>query len=462
MHNVISDNKRNWPRIFALVYLFIAGMAAWQTVEHTRAATHYFDQGLDKFNLKNVGAQLLPRINSEHLIVGRFFSASIQQSFDLPSFQDSSHELGDTFRLSLLVKHESSIAAWCSWLLLSVSLIYLAVAIAVNNSFRASNVLFALTSISAIFFVIGITAPAMVILTSPNVPIESGNFTFVLQHEVRSIFSVLVGLFSSGHWVIGILIATFSIVTPLIKISLTFVAATTTSSSVNAKISKFLHTIGKWSMADVFVAAMLLACFALQSQEATKVIACRGLNYFIGYCLLSMVTTLLLVNPDFSGENKSPNFGKKLGVAAVGGLFGAVLFLIIVAGIYTFEKHPAAPIEINSSQVNLKAHHWQKISLSVPHPGTLTIELRITQGNPIDVALIPADQLSNVELVKAGIQAEKLLRASLPAFSAVQATLYTRTSHIDKGEFLIILHDTTLGFLAASSSGIEIHAYLAH
>lgn len=463
METTASGDKRNWPRIFALLYFLIAGVAAWQTVEHTSAMARYFNQICDMANLQNEGEQFLVNVSRQSFKV-RFFLTNIQQEFDLPSLPESSYELGiEIPRLEQLAKHEVAIAAWWSWLLLSVSLIYLVVAIAVHNSFRGRNVLFAFTSVSTIFFVVGIAAPAIMYFTIPIFPIETENLTFVLQHGVRSIFSVITGLFSSGHWIIGILITTFSIVTPLIKTSLTFVATATTSSSLNAKIAKFLHIIGKWSMADVFVAAVLLACFALKSQEATKAIPCRGLDYFIGYCLLSMITTLLLANSDFIGENKSPHFGKKLGVAVIGGLFGVVLFFIVVAGIYTFEKHPvpSAPIELNNSQVNLPAHHWQKIPLTVPQPGTLTIELRVTRGNPVDIALISADQLSNVEQVNGIIQARNLLRASLPVFRAVQARVYTHTGRIDKGDFLIILQDTKLGILSAPASDVKIHAYLA-
>jgi paraquat-inducible protein A len=454
----LSDNMRNWPRIFAFFYLLIASVAAWQTIEHTSAATRYFDQILNSEN-----AQSLTRLNLQHPIFGLFASPSIRQYLGLPPPQELSSETrAEIPRLAQFGKREAAIAAWSSWLLLSVSLIYLVVIVAVHKNFRGRNVLFALASVSTLFFVVGIIAPAMAYYTIPSFPVESVNLTFVLQHGVRSIFSVITGLFSSGHWIIGVLIAGFGIITPLIKTSLTFIAITTTSSSVNSKIAKFLHTIGKWSMADVFVAAVLLACFALNSEKATKAIPCLGLYYFVGYCLLSMVTTLLLANSNFAGGSKSPNIGKKLGVATIGGLCGMVLFLIVVAGIYTFEKHPvpAAPIELTNSQVNFPAHHWLKIPLSVPRPGTLTIELRVRRGNPVDVALIPADQLSNVEQVSGVIQAGDLLRTSMPTFRAVRARVYKHTSRIEKGDFLIILQDTTLGILSAPSSDVQIHAYL--
>lgn len=457
---------RIWPRIFALVYLLIAGGAAWRTVAHTSAATRCFDQICDKESLQNEGAQFVARyLKAEHPILRPFVWPSIKQALDLPSLQQASHELGTEIpHLAQLAERESALAAWWSWLLLSVSLLYIVAAIALPDSHQTRNVLFALAGVSTILFAVGMAAPAMVILTIPSVAVESGKLAFVLQHEVRSILSVIAGLFSAGHWMIGGLLAAFSIVTPLIKTSLTVIATTTASLSLHARITRFLHAIGKWAMADVFVAAVLLAYFALNSQEATKAIPCPGLYYFAGYCLLSMVTTLLLTKLDFLEGKKSPDPGKKPGVAVIGGLFGGALLLIVAGGIYLFEEHPvpAVPMELNDSQVSLPAHHWQQIPLSVPHAGILSIELRVTRGNAVNVALIRADQLSSVAQTNGGIDAGNLQRAGLPAFKAVQVKDYNRARQVDKGDFLIVLQDPARGILSASKSDIEIHAELSN
>jgi len=131
---------------------------------------------------------------------------------------------------------------------------------------------------------------------------------------------------------------------------------------------------------------------------------------------------------------------------------------------------PAGPIELNNSQVNLPsragpvvnlpANHWKKIPISVPYAGILSIELRVTKGNPVNVALIRADGLAGIEQANGVIHSKKLLRASLPEFKAVKARVYNQKHQIDKGDFLIVLQDTTLGILSASTSDIEIHVYL--
>src|SRR5262249_49220218 len=154
----------------------------------------------------------------------------------------------------------------------------------------------ALTFVSVTFFVIGIFAPAMVIWTVPSIPMESGNLDFVLQHQVRGIAAIIWELLTKDHWVVGGFLLLFSILTPLTKASLTFFVTASHSKTLNFKIGELLHAIGKWSMADVFVAGVILSLYALKAQEATKSIPCLGLYYFIGYCLLSMTTTELLVH----------------------------------------------------------------------------------------------------------------------------------------------------------------------
>jgi hypothetical protein len=93
-------------------------------------------------------------------------------------------------------------------------------------------------------------------------------------------------------------------------------------------------------MADVFVAGVLLALYALKSHEATQSIPYIGLSYFIGYCLLSMTTTELLVHSDaVSGkERRKPEKG--LGHRAIAALAAGFLCIVLGAGVYTYEQYP--------------------------------------------------------------------------------------------------------------------------
>ena len=51
---------------------------------------------------------------------------------------------------------------------------------------------------------------------------------------------------------------------------------------------RLVHAIGKWSMADVFVVAVLLAMLALGRDPATRAATGPGLYFFAGYCLLAL------------------------------------------------------------------------------------------------------------------------------------------------------------------------------
>ncbi len=263
------------------------------------------------------------------------------------------------------VRTEANRAAWWSWGLLSFSFLYVVSAMALDRRLASRAVLFALTSVSLFCFVVGILAPAMIIWTAPEIPLESGKLSFVLQHEVRGIWAIIWELLTNGHFIIGGFLLLFSIVTPLTKLTLTWFITGCRSRELNLKIGEFIHTIGKWSMADVFVAAILLALYALKFQEATKSIPCLGLYYFIGYCLLSLTTTEILVNSEVADGRRAKS-ARKLGLTLVAGLFVAFFCFASSTGIYTYEQYtalektpvhaPSSPEKLNNANLVLPAH----------------------------------------------------------------------------------------------------------
>jgi paraquat-inducible protein A len=235
-----------------------------------------------------------------------------------------------------------------------------------DRTFTARSVLFSLNTFGLICFVIGILAPAMVIWTAPSIPMESGQLSFVLQHQVRGIAAIIWELLTTGHWIIGFFLLLFSIVTPLTKASLTYFVLGSHSKPLNFKIGQLLHAIGKWSMADVFVAGVLLSLFALKAQEATKSIPCLGLYYFIGYCLLSMTTTELLTHSGAVDRNEKPQSTKRLGYGAIAGLFAGAVCYVVASSLYTYQQYTLntrekikvtdSPQKLNNADLVLPAH----------------------------------------------------------------------------------------------------------
>jgi paraquat-inducible protein A len=353
--------------LLALLYAVGAILSAWSIIVRTQASTRAIEQILTTYNLKNEGEQAVDRYAKEHPFLGMFLSSPVKNELELPSHEESTKALNsDVTRLLKTVRQESSVAAWWSWFLLNLSLFYVVTVMALERSLTARSVLFSLTAISFILFVIGILAPAMVIWTAPSIPMESGNLSFVLQHQVRGIAAIIWELLTTGHWIIGAFLLLFSIVTPLTKASLTFFVTVSRSKALNYKIGQFLHIIGKWSMADVFVAGVLLALYALKAQQATKSIPCLGLYYFIGYCLLSMTTTELLVRSGVMAGNDEKKAEKKLGRAAIGGLVAGFLCFVAGSSLYTYQQYtmntkeavaPASsPLQLNNADLVMPAH----------------------------------------------------------------------------------------------------------
>jgi paraquat-inducible protein A len=352
--------------LLALVYMAGAALCAVKVIDHTKASTDAIEQILLTFNLKNEGAKSLEDYKKQHPILGMFISGPAKSQLGLPSGEEADDALyGDAAKYLKTVRVESSITAWWSWFLLSFSFLYVVTVIACERSFTARGVIFALNTIALSYFFIGILAPAMVIWTAPTIPMETGNLEFVVQHEIRGIWVIIWELLTNGHFIIGGFLFLFSILTPLTKALLTYFVTWNQSKALNSKIGEFLHTIGKWSMADVFVAAVLLALYALKFQEATKSIPCLGLYYFIGYCLLALSTTELLVHSGLVEGNE----GKKrrpVSLGMVTGLAAVMICFAATTGLYTYQQYTentkqkvessGSPQKLNNADLVLPAH----------------------------------------------------------------------------------------------------------
>jgi paraquat-inducible protein A len=355
--------------ITLLFLLYAAGAApsAWNIIEHSHRSTMAIEKIFALYNMQNEETKALERYSKEHPLLGTLFSGPIKHAFELPSTGQADEALGPELKSALeSVRHEACIAAWWSWFLLSASLTYAVAVIAIERSFHTRAVFFALTSISLTCFVIGILAPAMVVWTAPTIPMQTGDLSFVLQHQVRGIAAIIWDLLKAGHWIIGGFLLLFSIITPLTKASLTYFVTLSRSKELNYRIGQLLHSIGKWSMADVFVAGIILALYALKYQEATRSIPCLGLYYFIGYCLFSLTTTELLVHSGLVSGNDPSKAEKKLGRGVIVGLLVGLICYIPASALYTFQQYTTnteqhitpstSPQKLNNADLVLPAH----------------------------------------------------------------------------------------------------------
>jgi paraquat-inducible protein A len=109
----------------------------------------------------------------------------------------------------------------------------------------------------------------------------------VLSNETRSVIGAIRSLHQSGNDFVAGLILLFSVLVPLIKATLLVPLVTMRASSRRDSLYRFVQSISKWSMADVFAVGMLIALLAAKGTANLSAIAGVGFYCFTAYCLVS-------------------------------------------------------------------------------------------------------------------------------------------------------------------------------
>jgi len=152
-----------------------------------------------------------------------------------------------------------------------------------------------LLGVACVCLLVGIFAPMLSLVAYKEVAVLG---TVVFKFEVKSVASTLSKLYTHGNLFLGLLILLFSIITPLIKLSLTALALWAPGGPWHDHALGIIRAIGKWSMTDVFVVAVLLAVFALDADEFTDAWTGPGVYFFAAYGILSLLAGhRLLHNP---------------------------------------------------------------------------------------------------------------------------------------------------------------------
>ena len=117
--------------------------------------------------------------------------------------------------------------------------------------------------------------------------------------ETRSIVSAVRRLYEVGSWIPATLILLFSVVVPIGKAVLVGAAMFVGDPAARGRILRFVVAIAKWSMADVFVVAVLIAYLAVQASTtggsipglvAFKASFDPGFYWFAAYCIFSLAS----------------------------------------------------------------------------------------------------------------------------------------------------------------------------
>jgi hypothetical protein len=126
--------------------------------------------------------------------------------------------------------------------------------------------------------------------------------------KTRSIAGTVKELFRSGSGFVGFLVMLFSIIIPVTKILLMLVAAYFRDSKNNRKAFLISSVISKWSMADVFVIAIVVAFMAANASNMGGLLNMDarfefGFYFFLGYCTFSILSTQVITRKNENLNN---------------------------------------------------------------------------------------------------------------------------------------------------------------
>lgn len=126
-------------------------------------------------------------------------------------------------------------------------------------------------------------------LSQPLISVEKA---LILRTEY-SVWGGVVGLWDDGDWFLAIVVFFFSFVFPIAKLALlTWIWFVPTRRALREKSLRMLEVLGKWSMLDVFVVAILIVATKLGPLALVK--AKPGVYYFCGAILSSMIATWIV------------------------------------------------------------------------------------------------------------------------------------------------------------------------
>lgn len=128
-------------------------------------------------------------------------------------------------------------------------------------------------------------------ITGIYLPVFTLTKLLVFNNTV-SILSGLWQLYAEGQYLIFVLIFSFSILLPIAKLTILAVAWNSHRHRHHKKIM-WLEKIGRWSMLDVFVVALLIVTVKLG--VLASVVIHSGLYYFTASVLLMMIVTSIVI-----------------------------------------------------------------------------------------------------------------------------------------------------------------------
>jgi hypothetical protein len=304
----------------------------------------------------------------------------------------------------------------------------------------AERQIYDLLAVSLVFFIIGISCPVLTASVKGQQMLVGG---FVIETDSKGIISTVLTLFRSGNWMISSLLAGFSIGIPIFKGGAVLVTLLQPSAAKREKVGRVLEAIGKWSLTDVVVAAVLLAVFSLDAIKSADggvtAVPRFALGFFIGYCVLAAFTSSLLRHSARHPARERVSGRRIAAVAALSmlALGGGVLLGRAVSLNFLHEgatirdtalvKLVQTNTEILEGKFTTRPGRPLELPFVVPFDGTVAVVARIRGETPVGVSIVPGEP---------GAPA-----AALKGFPPQNTLSYRHAGKMPAGNFRLIVTD---------------------
>lgn len=128
----------------------------------------------------------------------------------------------------------------------------------------------------------------------------AGSEPIEVYQQTRSILGSVKHLYTVGSWLAATLILLFSVVVPFTKAAMVAFAMLQRDLARRERVLATVTAIGKWSMADVFAVALIIAYLAATASQSPDVAGGSliafdatfgpGFYWFAAYCIVSLAT----------------------------------------------------------------------------------------------------------------------------------------------------------------------------
>jgi len=276
--------------LITLIYIGLSVILASSIITHSNSAKDHLNQQTMVLNFEN------------RLLDSKAWLAQDEEWAKVSEVADSHGEQAAVERAESTTK---------ALLVGLISFIYLILMFSLDriSAHRWRTTSLALIIVAITCLSIGISAPILEIgafIDNLKVPVEvelfgqnfSHEFAFdgrmYFYYQCKSILELIKILFQEDNYVVGISIFCFSILIPFLKLGISLTMLFRRAPQNISRLNRLVLVIGKWSMADVFVAGAFLAFLAFNSMNTgvrTESHTLLGLYYFFAFVVLSVLSS---------------------------------------------------------------------------------------------------------------------------------------------------------------------------